>query len=441
MTSKFSFVLSLACLCLLFVNCRSETGSIEWSRPNVILIMADDLGYEGIGCYGNTIINTPNLDHLASNGLKFTDFHSNGSVCSPTRAALLTGRYQQRSGIEGIVRAYGETRKTGLSINEVTIADVLRDSGYATGIMGKWHLGYDVAYNPINNGFDEFRGYVSGNIDFHSHYDGSAIYDWWHDKELVKEEGYVTDLITKHSVDFIDKHKDEPFFLYVPHEAPHAPFQGRNDPAFRFPDTEFVYYGPVSDTMATYKELVEVMDEGIGEIIQKVNSEGLANNTVIIFISDNGAERFGHNGDLNSHKSSLLEGGHRVPAIFCWPGMIKPGVSDETTMTFDLMPTIISICQASLPDNLDGIDLTSHLLYQTKIEERLLFWKYRKERAVRKNQFKLFVNETDTLLFDLSTDLAETKNIVSKNRKLKVELSEALDRWESEMNAYEQKTE
>lgn len=402
--------------------------------------MADDLGYEGISCYGNKIINTPNLDQLASNGLRFTDFHSNGSVCSPTRAALLTGRYQQRSGLEGIVRAYGETRKTGLSISEVTIADALKAEGYATGIMGKWHLGYDVRYNPVNNGFDEFRGYVSGNIDFHSHYDGSAIYDWWHDRELVEEEGYVTDLITKHSVEFIEKHKDESFFLYVPHESPHAPFQGRNDPAFRFPDKEFVYYGPVSDTTATYKEMVEVMDEGIGEIIHKVRNEGLEKNTLIIFISDNGAEPFGHNGELKGDKASLHEGGHRVPAIFSWPGKIKPGVSDETTMSFDLMPTILSVCQAPIPNNLDGIDLASHLLEREPLEERFLFWKYRKERAVRKNQYKLFVRESDTLLYNLSEDIGESENIFSPNNEIKIELVDALGEWESEMNTYNQKT-
>src|SRR5690606_818458 len=153
---------------------------------------------------------------------------------------------------------------TGLDTSQVTLAELLKASGYATGIMGKWHLGYKKEFNPVNQGFDEFYGYLSGNVDYHSHYDNAGIFDWWHNQDSLREEGYVTDLITAHAVDFIRQHRDGPFFLYVPHEAPHVPFQGRNDTAYRYPGRKFTYYGPVEDQKATYHEMIEAMDEGVG---------------------------------------------------------------------------------------------------------------------------------------------------------------------------------
>ncbi|NQT02271.1 MAG: sulfatase-like hydrolase/transferase [Planctomycetes bacterium] len=203
---------------------RSSGATAE--RPNIILIMADDLGYGDIGCYGSKKIRTPNIDALARGGLRFTDYHSNCPVCSPTRAALLTGRYQQRCGIEGVVTA-AKHRHTGMALEEVTFAEVLKRRGYATGIFGKWHVGYNVEFNPAKQGFDEFIGYVSGNVDYHSHIDQAGFEDWWKNLQKVPEEGYCTDLITKHGVDFIERHKDGPFCLYLPHEAPHYPYQGR----------------------------------------------------------------------------------------------------------------------------------------------------------------------------------------------------------------------
>jgi arylsulfatase A len=220
--------------------------------PNIVLIMADDLGYGDIGCFGNEKIQTPFLDKMATEGLKFTDFHSNGAVCSPTRAALLTGRYQQRSGLEGVIYAKGKTRATGLDVAELTFADYLKSAGYVTGVVGKWHLGYHIDYNPLYHGFDYFRGYVSGNVDYHSHLDGAGIPDWWHDLEKTKENGYVTDLVTKYSVEFIQKNKDKPFFLYVAHEAPHFPFQGRKDKADRKLGAKFEAQGSRKDKQGAY---------------------------------------------------------------------------------------------------------------------------------------------------------------------------------------------
>lgn len=419
---------------LLFWACGGTLQS-DPVRPNIIIIMADDLGYGGIGCYGEPIIETPNLDDLARNGIKFTDFHANGPVCTPTRAALLTGNYQQRSGLEGVIYVRGETREVGLDPSQVTIAELLKNNGYATGIMGKWHLGYKKEFNPVHHGFDEFYGYVSGNIDYHSHYDGAGIYDWWHNLDSIEEEGYVTDLITNHSVNFINQNKDNPFFLYVAHEAPHVPFQGRNDPAYRFPGKKFTYYGPAENRQAIYKEMVEVMDEGIGEIMEALKNNNLEENTLVFFISDNGAEAFGNNGGLNGQKGDLMEGGHRVPTIAYWKNRIASGESSETLVSMDLLPTILSICHTQITeeDNFDGIDFSEVLLEEAKIENRAIFWRYQDQKAVRYKQWKLLITEKDTALYDLQQDLKETMDLSAKHQNVLEDLIKKLEDWEIEV--------
>ncbi|NND08620.1 MAG: sulfatase-like hydrolase/transferase [Saprospiraceae bacterium] len=432
----------LLLLILLSIGCNTKDHNAPHARPNIILIMADDLGYGGLSCYGNTVLQTPHIDSLSAHGLRFTDFHSNGSVCSPTRAALLTGKYQQRVGMEGVIYVRGPTRQVGLNPDETTIADVLKNTGYATGIMGKWHLGYDTAFNPLNFGFDEFRGYLSGNIDFHSHYDNAGIYDWWHNRDTVVEPGYVTDLITKHSIEFISKHRSEPFFLYIPHEAPHVPFQGRTDTAYRYPNREFTYHGPVVDKDRAYIDMVEAMDDGVGAIMQHLRRLQLEEHTLVIFISDNGAEPFGHNGPLNGAKISLFEGGHRVPAIAYWKGQIDPQVTDATAMTMDWMPTFLRLAQ--VPDMtdlmLDGTDLKEILLRQSSLPSRHLYWRYRKQKVCRKDQFKLLITDQDTLLFDLQSDLAEQNNAAVDHPEKVRDLSLALNEWEQSFSKIEQKT-
>jgi arylsulfatase A len=427
---------------LLFWDCSGKSQP-EPSKPNIIVIMADDLGYGGISCYGESVIETPELDALARNGIKFTDFHANAPVCTPTRAALLTGNYQQRSGMEGVIYVRGETREVGLDTSQVTIAELLKNNGYTTGAMGKWHLGYKKEYNPVHHGFDEFYGFVSGNIDYHSHYDNAGIYDWWHNLDTIQEEGYATDLITRHSVDFINQHKDKPFFLYVAHEAPHVPFQGRNDPAYRFPGKEFTYYGPVEDQQRAYKEMVEVMDEGIGKIMETLKENKLEENTLVIFLSDNGAEAFGNNGGLNGQKLDLLEGGHRVPAIAYWKDKIASGESSETVTTMDLLPTILSISRTPVKEevNFDGMDFSKVLFESAPLEERTVFWRYQDKKAARNKQWKLLITEKDTALFDLKQGLQETKDLSEQHPKIAEDLIRQIADWEREMgNKNEMKT-
>ncbi|MFW6103953.1 MAG: sulfatase-like hydrolase/transferase [Bacteroidota bacterium] len=413
------------------LGCVSEK---EKQKPNVIIIMADDLGYGDLSCYGSEYIQTPNIDSLSEHGLTFTDYHSNSSVSTPTRAALLTGRYQQRSGLEGVIYVRGETRQTGMAPSEITFADVLKDAGYTTGIMGKWHLGYKKKFNPVHQGFDEFYGYLSGNIDFHSHYDNAGIYDWWHNLDTIREEGYVTDLITDHSVEFIRENKDKPFLLYIPHEAPHVPFQGRNDTAYRYPDRDFSYLGPVEDTAATYREMVEVMDEGIGRVMKTLRDLDLEEETFVVFCSDNGA-RFGSNGNLRGDKGTLWEGGHRVPAVAYWKGKIEPGRIDELAVSFDLFPTMLSITNTKKPDtlNLDGMDLSPLLFQGETLPERTVVWRYRGEKAVRKGPWKLMITESDTLLFDLETDRDESNDLARENPGKVEELLNEYRQWKADV--------
>jgi len=422
-------------------NAESKS-SIPVSRiekPNFIVILADDMGYGDIGCYGNKNIKTPNLDKLAEEGVRFTDFHSNGAVCSPTRAALLTGKYQQRTGITGVVTAKSH-RDVGLQISENTIADILRKKYYKTGIFGKWHLGYSKKYNPIHQGFDEFIGYVSGNVDYHSHVDQEGYYDWWRAYELINQRGYTTDLITENAIDFIQRNKENPFFLYIAHEAPHSPYQNRESRADRCPGgvlgVDFPVSGSEKDIPSLYKDMVEILDENVGKTMDVLKELKLDNKTVVIFCSDNGANRNGSTGGLKGFKGSVWEGGHRVPAIIRWPGRIKQGqTSNEPVLTMDIMPTILEIAGHENYTGIDGISLADHLINNKPLSSRVLFWQHGNYYAIRKNNWKLVVskNYENPELYDLKSDVTELIDVSDKNPKIVKDLLEELKAWQKDV--------
>ncbi|MGB3587852.1 MAG: sulfatase-like hydrolase/transferase [Tunicatimonas sp.] len=429
---------------LLYFACESDKdNSAEISPPNFVIIMADDLGYGDLGSYGHPSYQTPNLDSMAANGLMFTDYHSNGAVCTPTRAALLTGKYQQMVGMEGVIYVRGETRQTGLDTANITLAKLLKSAGYATGVVGKWHLGYRPEYNPVHQGFDFFRGYVSGNIDYHSHYDNAGIYDWWDGLDSVSETGYVTDLISKHAVNFIEQNQQKPFCLYIAHEAPHWPYQGRNDPADRFPDTEFNSQGSRQDYQGAYQEMVEVMDESVGEVLNVLDSLQLSENTLVFFCSDNGAvDSLGNNGVLRGHKTQLWEGGHRVPAIAYWPGTISPGSTDATVLSMDVLPTLLSLANAESPINYTttGTDFSAVWKDSSPLLERTTFWRYRGQQAVRQGDWKLLTRQDSTYLFNLEQDVAEQQNLATNHPEKVTELLDTLSQWEAMIDRTPQQT-
>ncbi len=406
-------------------------------KPNIVIIMADDLGYGDLGCYGNNAINTPHIDQLAKEGIRFTDFHANGPVCSPTRAALLTGKYQQRVGIPGVVTAK-KHRHHGLATNEETFAETMRKNGYKTGIFGKWHLGYDTKFNPIEQGFDEYIGFVSGNVDYHSHVDQEGHEDWWHGKTLKKEDGYATDLITIHSINFIKRHKDNPFLLYIPHEAPHYPLQGRTSKAERQIGKKVKnVHGKTKNKAKVYREMIEVMDEGIGKVIKTLRELDIDKKTLILFLSDNGGTtKYADNGALRDGKGSVFEGGHRVPAIAWWPGVIKANQQNRSQlMTMDIFPTLVDLADGEIPENLDGISFKNLLLKDEKMAERDLFWEFKGKFATRRGNWKLILESPNDKpqLFDLANDIGETKNIAPKHPEIVSELHKKLEDWYTEV--------
>ncbi len=398
--------------------------------------MADDLGYGSLGCYNSKEVSTPNIDRLAASGMLFTDFHSNGAMCTPTRAALMTGRYPQRCtwvDDEELSPVFREQRRKnlpqrwawGIARDELTIARVLQESGYRTGLIGKWHLGYDFRFHPMNYGFDEFRGFVGGSVDYHTHVaqHGLRTLDWWHDMEIRNEDGYATDLLTKYAINFIERNRDRPFFLYLAHAAPHAPWQGR-EPKEKKP--------PV----ATYKEMIEILDESVGLVVEALRHLDLIESTLVVFCSDNGADAppgISANAPLQGKKGSMQEGGHRVPFIASWPGRIRPGSkSNATVMTMDFLPTFAELAGSKLPPDrqIDGANIMPILSNEVSGSERVLHWLFADSWCVRRGPWKLSgKGKTPLALVNVERDLEERTNLLKDHPELAGGLRELHRNW------------
>jgi arylsulfatase A len=407
------------------------------NRPNFIIIMADDMGYGDSSVY-NGWIETPALERMAREGLKFTDFHSSGVVCSPTRAGLMTGRYQERAGIPGVVNADPKTHDyhRGLQHSEITFAELLQQAGYKTAMFGKWHLGYSSMYNPTHHGFTEFCGFVSGNIDYLSHYDRMNTYDWWDGVNQIKEEGYLTHLLTKHAVRFIDDHKDQPFCLYVPHGAVHTPIQAPDSPAERGPD--FTKSGTHNRSQGeNVKLMMQALDDNIGAILDAVTNAGIAENTFVLFFSDNGGAAHMRCDPLRGKKGTVWEGGHRVPALAWWPGHIMPDTTtDQLCISLDVMPTLLKLTGLTVPNGLklDGIDLSSLILDRQPLGTRQLFWK---GQAMRDGPWKLVARavgvKSGSMLFNLTNDISEKNDLSSAHPTRVKNMLAALQAWKTDV--------
>lgn len=401
-------------------------GGDSGGRPNVVVIMADDLGCGDMSLYGGWI-QTPRLDRMAKEGIKFTDFHTNSSVCTPTRAALMTGRYQQRYGLVDVI--VGSRDGRGLLPEVPTIARVFKDGGYATGLFGKWHLGYQDKYNPVHHGFDEFVGFLKGGSDYH-------VRGGWRngvDKD-VEIEGYGTRVITDLSVDFMKRKRDEPFFLFVSHQAVHNPYHTPADtPESRDPGWKVHATNDIN--RPRYKVILEELDAGVGKILDTLGELGIAENTVVFFLSDNGAVRMNPKPEARPYrggKFSQYEGGHRVPAVAWWPGTIEAGrTSDALVMGFDLFPTFAEIAGLNdkLPSNLDGVSVKGHLVDGAAVAERDVFFGYEPKlgTAMRRGKWKMIVKGEDVQLFDLSKDIKETTNVAGEQPGVVEAMREAIE--------------
>ena len=426
----------LACAVLAAIN-QSPTRAADRDalRPNVIVILTDDMGYADLGCYGSRDIKTPHLDRLAAQGVRLTSFYSSGPVCTPTRAALMTGRWQQRVGLEWAIGP--GLKEPGLPTREITLSRMLKDAGYATALFGKWHLGYKPEFGPNAHGFDEFFGLLSGNVDHYSHREINDEADWYENTSPIDAPGYSTDLITDRAVNFVRRARPAgtPFFLYVAYNAVHWPFQPPGNPAdLRQRATWF------TGTRQEYARMTEAVDAGVGKILAALDDQKQAANTFVVFTDDNGGERLSDMGPLFHHKATLWEGGIRVPCIIRYPETLPAGkVSDQPAITHDLTATILAACRVTPPADrkLDGIDLTPLLTGATPPETRSLFWRIqradRSQRAVRHGNLKFVRDGNIELLFDLSKDIGERRDISYEHPDEAADLRRRLAEWEAEM--------
>jgi len=396
-------------------------------KPNVIVILADDLGCGDMSLYDGWI-ETPRIDRMAGEGVKFTDFHSNCSVCSPTRIAFLTGRYQQRVGIVDVI--VGGRDKDGLEPSEVSISGLMKKAGYKTAIFGKWHCGTEPRHNPTNHGFDEFIGFLIGAGDYHRH--GR----WMDGKQVKEQKGYSTHIITDRSVDFIKRNKDNPFFLYVSHAAVHNPYQTPADTPENRPK---VRQRGREHTRPKYKVMLEELDKGVGKILDTLKEHDLEENTFVFFFSDNGDVNMGTNvRPYRGGKFSNYEGGHRVPAVARWPGRIKAGwISDELTVGMDLLPTVMDIVDVDISKlrKFDGMSIKDHLLNQADLPDRRIFFGYEPKlgTAMRDKHWKMQTKGDVVELYDLSKDIKETTNVADKYPERTKEMKAAIEKWKLEV--------
>ncbi len=404
--------------------------------------MADDLGYGDLGCYGCEDIATPHLDRLAGEGLKFTDFYANAAVCTPTRAAFLTGRYQHRIGLENAL--YYQEAGRGLPEDGETIADALQAAGYRTGLSGKWHLGYDFERRPAQQGFEHFFGLLGGNHHYFEHMDRIGVHDLWLGNETVEREGYSTDLVTEDAIQFLEAGDDRPFFLFLSHPAPHFPWQGPDDVD---KDVRPKKKSWQQGDRETYAAMVERMDEGIGEVLAALDRLGLAGETIVIFTSDNGGHTYSRNDPMRDYKATIWEGGTRVPCIVRWPGHVPESeVTSQSAITMDWTTTFRRLAGLDAdPQGEDGINLFESLTTPESVSERTLFWRRKKGpvrknieegRAVRRGEWK-YVEQADggRFLYDLEADVGETENVIEDHPALVAELSELLDEWEADVDS------
>ena len=386
-----------------------------------------------------TDIRTPHLDRLAEDGVKLTDCYANDPVCSPTRAAFITGRYQQRVGFERAIAPW-ET-EVGLPVAETSIARMLKDSGYATALFGKWHLGYKKEFGPNAHGFDEFFGFLSGNIDQYSHKERTGPADLYENTRPVEKEGYLTDLLTDRAVQFIHRHRDKPFFMYVSYGAMHWPWQRPDTPDdIRTLATWF------DGNREDYARMFERVDQSIGKIREAIDRQGLTNNMLVIFTSDNGGDYLSRNSPLFHRKATVWEGGIRVPGLVAWPGTLPAGkTSNQVVITMDFTATILSAAGAKPPAGrvLDGIDILPILAGRKTPRERALFWRKtrtvedggRIQKAVRKGDWKYISDNGTELLFNLKQDIAERDDVHWRHPEKFSELRALVKTWDQEMDS------
>ena len=396
-------------------------------RPNIIFIVADDLGYADLGCYGGRDAAfgpvSPVLDRLAAHGIKFTQGYANSPVCSPTRFAMITGRYQYRlrgAAEEPINSKSRGSATLGLPTDHPTLPSLLRGAGYRTALIGKWHLGYPPTFGPLRSGYEEFFGPMSGGVDYFTHCDSSGRHDLWSGEEDHSEDGYLTDLLSRRAVDYVERMAQQhaPFLLSLHYTAPHWPWETREDAA-KAPAIKDNLFDLAGGNIHTYRRMIHHMDEGIGWIMAALEKHGMADNTLVVFTSDNGGERFSDNWPLVGGKMDLTEGGIRVPWIAHWPRVIGAGGETlQPCMTMDWSATLLDAAGvAADPQHpLDGVSLLPVLRDAKASFARPLHWRmnHRGQRALRDGDWKYLQVDGNEYLFDIPADERERANLAHR---------------------------
>jgi len=406
-------------------------------RPNIVFIVADDLGYADVSCYGRPDFSTPNIDALAARGVRFLQAYANSAVCSATRTALITGRYQYRLPI-GLEEPLAQ-REVGLPPEHPTLPSLLRKAGYGTTLVGKWHLGPLPKFGPLQSGYDHFYGFRRGAVDYYTHANTSD--DLWEDDVEVHQIGYLTDLLGSRAVDVVNGYarSGRPFLLSLHFNAPHWPWEAPGDEAeskrLRGRQGLRDFDG---GSQKTYQRMIQEMDLQIGRAIEALQRNGLAENTIVIFTSDNGGERFSDTWPFTGRKTELLEGGLRIPAILSWPARIPQGrLTDQVAITMDWMPTLLAAAGVAVDPAFpsDGINLLPTLAQGAPIVTRRLFWRYKAnaQRAARDGDYKYLKILDNTFLFNVVEDPMERANLKERQKDVYDRLVMEWDQWNATM--------
>ncbi len=411
--------------------CFGGKGSSAARRnpPNIVVIVSDDQGYADSSCYDHPKeVSTPAIDRMAAEGVRFTNGYASGYVCAPTRAGLLTGRYQQRFGFY----TAGDSR-TGMPTSEITVADVLKKKGYATAVIGKWHVGLEPEYRPLRRGFDEFYGFLGHGA--HDYFklgitdEHTSIY---RNDKPINDTGYLTDNLAREAVSFIERNQKKPFLLYLPFNAVHWPLQALQKHIDRFNTGD--------KNRDIYLAMLVCMDEAIGRVLDALKRTGVDDNTLMVFFSDNGGaqKNFANNGVLRDYKQTVYEGGIRVPFIVRWPDKFPDGmVCHEPVISLDVMPTVCAAAGAELPDDrlYDGRNMLPAILGRTKKPlHKALFWYDGTDQwAVRMGKWKLLSRKGSLELYDLASDISEKHDLKEQNPQVVQRLQQTFDTWKSQL--------
>ncbi len=434
------FTASLAGAASLAASSTRALASNFHRRPNIVFIMADDLGYADLSCYGRRDFETPHCDRLAEAGMRFEQAYANSPVCSATRTALITGRYQYRLAV-GLEEPLNQ-RPVGLPPSHPTLPSVLRQAGYHTALVGKWHLGALPDFGPLTSGYDHFFGFRGGGVDYFNHSGTAREADLWDGDQTVEETGYLTTLLGDRAVELIESFSasTSPFFLSLHFSAPHWPWEAMGDQAeaerLSLLDNPLALLHFDGGSMTTYAAMVREMDRQVGRISATLERLGLTENTLVIFTSDNGGERFSDTWPFTGVKTELLEGGIRVPAIASWPGVLRAGsVSLQVIASMDWMPTLLRVA-GTAPDPAfpsDGVDILS--IDPATPQSRTLFWRYQHmlQEACRDGDMKYLRIDGHDFLFDLSADPRERANLKHRMPDEFERLKNAYSSWETTM--------